>query len=155
MVGLIVSGAVIAECPDPVGRWVGTFQVHDGTRNDDLSLIDEDRVYEEAWAVRIMANGTWKWKLMSTEDARVSGPLGQVDDSGEGVWSVKRMTGSCMLVLTPGEDSQYGVGTSAAGPFVNKKTVKLIFQEPYGDLLGLGGWRQARCGEGTLHKVIF
>ena len=132
VVGLIASGAVIAECPDPVGRWTGTFQTY--IAEGDASPMEPAA---EVWAVRIKADGTFRWRIRaSVHGYRES----EVDN---GTWHVDRMTGSCMLHLYTATDYIF---TTVEGPFVNKNTLELTVQDPIPPL---------RSGLGTLKRVTF
>jgi hypothetical protein len=140
VVGLIASGAVIAECPDPAGRWVGTFQTY-------FEGVDPDGDYrvqsEQVWAVRLRADGTMKLTI-----AHVTPTTRNREEwSTEGIWKIDMMTGSCMLELWVTEGLHaHSPEPYVYGPFVDRRTVKaVVFHASFGTL----------TGQGTLHKVSF
>ena len=132
--GLIASGAVIAECPDPVGRWAGTFQTYNA---------DTGEQSEHLMAVRLRADGTMKLTLVDftpTNRRRDESPMG-------GIWEIDMLTGSCMLELKMMDDLwAHQPDAHFYGPFVDRRTVKMVvFFNVFGTSIG----------QGTLHKVSF
>ena len=134
-VGLIASGAVIAECPDPVGRWAGTFQTYNG---------EDGTQSESVLAVRLRADGSMKWTMAYFTQTDGSSSEGSGESSGEGIWHIDMMTGSCMLRAW----MRHGLSPMIYGPFVDRRTVKAVVWTPVDPEYSV-------TGQGTLHKVSF
>ena len=136
VVGLIASGAVIAECPNPVGRWAGTFQTYtyDGETGEQSEAV---------WALKLRADGTAKLTGVVFKPTT----RGREEWSTEGSWTIDMMTGSCMLEVWWTE----GLGAHSLepllyGPFVDRSTVKaVVFSATF----------YTMTGQGTLHRVTF
>ena len=132
VVGLIASGAVIAECPDPVGRWAGTFQQYTA----------HGETQDVVLALRLRADGTMKF---SGFRFNYDGEEREKEwEGGDGLWTIDMMLGSCILEL-------WFIGLHehpfpyAVGPFVDRRTVKAV----------RSGLVASPGGQGTLHKVSF